>query len=253
SAAPSQTPTRASVRAPIRRADAPVQSPTQNAVEPAPAANAPTTDATPRIAATTEPTATVPTIERATTPSATTPTLDAAPQHDAAPELAAATRTPAATPAHESRASAPITHEPVTISRAEDLATAIERLRPIPKGGAVIEVQTPNLGKLRLEVAMDDGNVRIRIDSDDSRALAWIENEQHGITAAARQSLPEANNVQLELRQQAGDGRHRAPQRSHEPAEARGDASASPPQRSTDRSAPASTPTIRRGLVDVVA
>jgi hypothetical protein len=166
-------------------------------------------------------------------------------------ELAPTPRTPASmsapTPAHQSH----VPHEPVTIARVEDLATAIDRLRPIPKGGAVIEVEPPGLGTMRVEVAVEDGTIRIRIDTDDPRTAQWIEGERHGLTAAARQSIPDATNVELELRQGSGDGRHRTPQREPQPETQRASTSSTPTHRGPER--PVATPTHERGLVDVVA
>ncbi|MBC8070950.1 MAG: hypothetical protein IAG13_21670 [Deltaproteobacteria bacterium] len=143
--------------------------------------------------------------------------------------------------------------QPVVISRAEDLANAIERLRPIPRGGAVIEVQSPGLGTIRVQVAVEEGVVRIRIDTDDPQARAWIEGEQRGITAAARQAAPEASSVELELRQGDGDARERPSQRSA--------AGGRNPDRTPTTHAAASTPAAEpitpsragRGLVDVIA
>jgi hypothetical protein len=196
-----------------------------------------------------EPSSTVPIAGASTELTAPTPTLDTAAQIPG--ELASSSRA-----AHPANAPSSVREQsltpnaPINIERIEDLHLAIERLRPIPRGGAVIEVHTPELGALRVEVSVEDGVVRVRIDSHDPRASAWMETEQAGLTAAARQAAPEASSVELELRHGDGDARGRQPQRGPAPdgAASRGAIAGGKPSGGD----PVAVAHTRRGLVDVV-
>lgn len=184
------------------------------------------------------------------------PAAEPATSPELAPPSRAQSPSPSTTGSVDARPSTPVSDAAVTLSRAEDLATAIERMRPIPKGGALIEVEAPGLGTMRVAVSLEDGAVKIRIESGDPRASAWLEHEQRGLAAAARQAAPEATSVELELRQRQGDGAGQhgdARQRAHEQSSARAEGRApGAPARASTAESPAA-PTARRGLVDVLA
>ncbi|MBK8237922.1 MAG: flagellar hook-length control protein FliK [Deltaproteobacteria bacterium] len=133
------------------------------------------------------------------------PTAIAPPAAPGLPEPAA-TRPASATPSTDDTAV-------LTIERAEDLAEAVDRLRPLPKGGATISVQTPALGRVALHVALDDGALRIRVVADDPAALEWFRGEHDGLLAAARQAVPAAEHVELELRTRHDGAADAMPQR----------------------------------------
>ena len=133
------------------------------------------------------------------------PTAIAPPAAPGLPEPAA-TRPASATPSTDDTAV-------LTIERAEDLAEAVDRLRPLPKGGATISVHTPALGRVALHVALDDGALRIRVVADDPAALEWFRGEHDGLLAAARQAVPAAEHVELELRTRHDGAADAMPQR----------------------------------------
>ncbi len=150
-------------------------------------------------------------------------------------------------------AATPTTH--ARIARIEDLADAIDRLRPIPRGGAAIEVETPGLGVVRLRVEVDEGTLRLRIHTDDAAAASWVARERDAITAVAR-AATQNGSLQLELELggdrgapsqggtgSPGDRDPSPPPRHHSPPERTATAPPHPATRTTDR----------RGLVDELA
>ncbi len=140
---------------------------------------------------------------------------------------------------------------PVVLSRAEDLAVAIERMRPIPRGGAMVEVEAPGLGAIRLHVAVEGDAVRIRIHAG-SDALSWFAREHEGLCSAARQAVPESQSVDLQLQCGSDSKQGQSPYQGH--------AYVAPTRAEPGARAPAvarvETPTPRvssSALVDVVA
>ncbi len=196
-------------------------------------------------------------------PVAPAPPDAAAPVPTAAPSLPAAaptadpstTMTPAVptAPPPEARAAPAEPAAPVVLSRAEDLATAIERLRPIPTGGAMLEVEAPGLGAIRLHVAREGELLRIRIHAG-SEALAWFAREHDGLCSAARQAVPEAAAIDLQL--ECGEqGRHEHGADAQTQRRAETDALRHP-RRPAAPASPSPSPvvgTAARGLVDVIA
>jgi len=141
---------------------------------------------------------------------------------------------------------------PLVLSRAEDLALAIEQLRPIPRGGATIEVEAPGLGAIRLHVAIDGDTVKIRIHAG-SNAIAWFAREHDGLCSAARQAVPESQSVDLQL-QTGGDSRGNQSQ-PHARTYAANDENPQPQRARTQtpRDEAPTTPASSRSLVDVLA
>lgn len=136
---------------------------------------------------------------------------------------------------------------PLVLSRAEDLALAIEKLNPIPRGGASIEIEAPGVGAFRLHVAVHGDTLRVRIDAD-ANALSWFAREHDGLTSAARQAVPEARNVELEMHCGTGSKRERSQTRDeHDRSDA-----PSAPTRAGARMAPVAQ-AGPRSLVDVIA
>lgn len=193
-----------------------------------------------------------PATPEAITPTAPTPSTE--PTTPTAP--AGPVDPPQATATAEARPTTPAVVEPeaaapVVLSRAEDLATAIERMRPIPRGGASLELEAPGLGAIRLHVVVEGETVRIRIHAD-SGALTWFAREHDGLCSAARQAAPEAQAVDLQLHC-GSDG---TPGRS--PSSGRGPTPDESPARPSSTHAPRSADAApirssRRSLVDVIA
>ncbi len=263
------------------------------AIAPAPAIATPVSTAPPRTVAGPSPAAPAPTptfeAQASTAPTpAAAPTIDAPARADAveapprtaatpatdasipisieappsdiprdAPELAAPTSaTPA--PSHTAHDVTPRSPSdvapkpPVVLARAEDLTTAIEALKPIPRGGATVEVEAPGLGAIRLHVAVDGDTVKIRIHAGGD-AIAWFAREHDGLCSAARQAVPDAQSVDLQLHT-GSDSRGNQSQ-----PQARTYASDDTPQRPTRARTPAprtettATSSSSRSLVDVLA
>jgi len=159
---------------------------------------------------------------------------------------------PAATPTAAPREPVVSAQLPVTLARVEDLATALERMQPIPRGGAMLELETPGLGPLRLHVRMDDGVVHIRIQAASSEGASWLAAEREGLTAAARGAVCGATDVELDLHGGTDDAGERRPGHDREASPyARGASDSTPAGERTRAST--STPARARGLVDVLA
>jgi hypothetical protein len=138
---------------------------------------------------------------------------------------------------------------PVQLSRAEDLTAAIERMRPIPQGGAMLEVEAPGLGAIRLHVAMQGETVQIRIHvQGGTDAVSWFAREHDGLCSAARQAVPESAGVELQLHCGADDRRGGSSARGRDDE----DVIVSAPARTVAKMV---TPGIStsRSLVDVIA
>lgn len=167
--------------------------------------------------------------------------------------LASAPPVPAESPT-AARAPAPATPDaPVVITRAEDLAHAIEKLKPIPRGGATLDVETPGMGQLRLHVRVEEGVVKVRIHASSDAASTWLAQERDGLTAAARGAVNGALGIELDLRGGTNDASDRRPAREPNPTPL---PYAAAPSRAASTSAASSSPapTARaRGLVDVLA
>ncbi|MBX7079767.1 MAG: flagellar hook-length control protein FliK, partial [Nannocystaceae bacterium] len=199
-------------------------------------------------------------IDPAAPPSAA---IDPAAPSTAAPDPVAPMLEPRATPSAATatpQRDVAAAHEPVTLQRAEDLATAIDRLRPIPRGGATIALQAPGVGTLALTVRIEDGVVHVRITTEDPAAAAWLRDEQAGLRAVAQQAVPDARSVTLELSDSHGDGnRGDAAQHGGHGSRREPTAPAQPSARdaggaaATRTAEPTATPSRARGLVDVVA
>lgn len=185
----------------------------------------------------------------AAAPASPTGTVDpsnAAPTHPTAPSAASVPTADAAA----SREG--IATTPVQLSRAEDLTAAIERMRPIPQGGAMLEVEAPGLGAIRLHVAMQGETVRIRIHvQGNTDAVSWFAREHDGLCSAARQAVPESAGVELQLHSGADDRRGGSAERG--PHDVDDELTVSPtPKRSLAKVAAPSASTSR-SLVDVIA
>ena len=187
----------------------------------------------------------------ASTTTAASPTLaDPIPTPTAAPSpLAKDTHASSSAPAM------PTSEAPVVLARAEDLATAIERLRPIPRGGATIDLETPGMGALRLQVRVEDGVVKVRIHASSPEAATWLAQERDGLTAAARGAVAGALDIELDLRGGSSGGSNDGERRpGREPMQSPTSTEvASHAHASTRTTAPATPPTPARGLVDVLA
>lgn len=248
-------PSRASTSAAPKTSDAPAVLSSDSAPQVAP--RLPATPEPTHIAervATPEPTrVTTPTFD-ATPKLEAMPSLDAMPTNEAAAREAPTLDAPTTTTTIDTPARAPIDappKPPIVLARAEDLALAIEELRPIPKGGATVEVEAPGLGAIRLHVAVDGDTVKIRIHAG-SDALAWFAREHDGLCSAARQAVPESQSVDLQL-QTGSDSRGN---QSQPHARTYASEDAPQPQRMrapTPKSEATPTSTSPRSLVDVLA
>ncbi len=146
----------------------------------------------------------------------------------------------------------PSADAPVVLTRAEDLAQAIEKLKPIPRGGATLEVETPGLGQMRVQVQVEDGVVKVRIHASSDAGATWLAQERDGLTAAARGAVNGALGIELDLRGGTNDASDRRP--SREPTPLPSPYAGAPPRSTSSASSSAPTPTARaRGLVDVLA
>ncbi|MBL8943281.1 MAG: hypothetical protein JNK45_09050 [Myxococcales bacterium] len=170
------------------------------------------------------------------------------------PELAGPTAPSVAPRTSADAAALPdtIATAPVQLSRAEDLTAAIERMRPIPQGGAMVEVEAPGLGAVRLHVAMQGETVRIRIHVQGGpEAMSWFAREHDGLCSAARQAVPESAGVELQLHCGADDRRGGTSARGQADVEDEL-AITTAPKRSVGQMA-VPTPSTSRSLVDVIA
>lgn len=211
------------------------------AVAPTPVATAAPTIEPPLAQATTPTDAAAP-----ASPMATVDPSSVAPTHPTAPSAAPVSTADAAA-SRESIATAP-----VQLSRAEDLTAAIERMRPIPQGGAMLEVEAPGLGAIRLHVAMQGETVRIRIHvQGNTDAVSWFAREHDGLCSAARQAVPESAGVELQLHCGADDRRGGSAERGPHDVDDELTVSTAP-KRSLARVAAPSASTSR-SLVDVIA
>jgi hypothetical protein len=154
---------------------------------------------------------------------------------------------PASVPAAARAAPAAKDHAPLVLSRAEDLAAAIEKLDPIGRGAASIEIEAPGVGAFRLHVAVHGDTLRVRIDAD-AHALSWFAREHDGLASAARQAVPEARSVELEMQCGGEGGSQQRPPRSETTPE-----DPARPHARTPARAPSPATTGPRSLVDVIA
>lgn len=185
----------------------------------------------------------------AAAPASPTGTVDpsnAAPTHPTAPSAASVSTAEAAA----SREG--IATTPVQLSRAEDLTAAIERMRPIPQGGAMLEVEAPGLGAIRLHVAMQGETVRIRIHvQGNTDAVSWFAREHDGLCSAARQAVPESAGVELQLHCGADDRRGGSAERGPHDVDDELAVSTAPKRTLAKVAAPSAS--TSRSLVDVIA
>jgi hypothetical protein len=196
-----------------------------------------------------------PTLVDAMTPSPTAPEIHTPLESTATtPEP-----TPTASTSPIDRAPADVAMKaPIVLSRAEDLAAAIDQLRPIPRGGATLEVEAPGLGAIRMHVAVDGDTVKIRIHAG-AEALGWFAREHDGLCSAARQAVPESQSVDLQLHT-GSEGRGQSQSQSHARNYTADGGDPSPqrprplaPRHDAATTTTATSPTSSRSLVDVLA
>jgi|GEM_PF-5025166 len=80
----------------------------------------------------------------------------------------------------------------------EQLETLVDKLRPIPRGGARVEFILPNGGQARLTIHNEGGSYRIELISDDARTRSFLDREAAGLAASLR---VDGQRVDIEVRQ----------------------------------------------------
>lgn len=157
---------------------------------------------------------------------------------------------------HASDSAPSATSEPevLDLERFEDLEHAFARLRPTPPGGATLEVQVGELGRLQIRVDPDGADgLKVAIAAEDPAVAQFLQSRRSEVLEAIA-SGDAGGDVELDIRQGARDGAsgrgtEDEPERqAHRPGHP---AHGNPAARRRPAAAPA--PTTGSRLVDIVA
>ncbi len=208
-----------------RPATPPVGGDTGLAASPAAAAHAPPTEAdAPPVADTaTAPAATDASDEAALSwaepqlepPTTSLPTLVADPTTVHVPSQQ---QTPmAAIRMHAAPPDAPLMAPQDAASPADDIARALDKLRPIPAGGATVAVELPELGTIRITVQPLEHGTRVTVQTQDPAATAALEHDRAGlVTAVSEATGDDPDGLQLDIHTGHKNGHDHGTHDAHE-------------------------------------
>jgi hypothetical protein len=114
----------------------------------------------------------------------------------------------------------------------EDGLAALERLRPIPRGGARLQVEAPGLGTLRIRVVPAAEGLRVTVDAAEESSARALQSDREGLlqalaTLTGEKPMPIrleiGHDPGLSTRQDAGHGEGRGAARENHPSGDRGE------------------------------